>query len=277
MPNKKMPRVLAAAKANNRDEDDRKLKALIDECLVPAAIKAVGNKRDQVDLQTSSIVAQVIEKELSKVLEPCNDTKHLRARLIRAVEHKVIDILRKGGVHGRAPQFSQGRRGSLPEQAVVAAGPGTQLADAESVAQAAESFDRFREVLLAHAKDTKQRVILMEYVLAGKEWVEVAPSVGLSVEAARKYLSKIRPDLLPEICKPLRPNLDGPAWAITELLFVKRFTPAKVAETLGTTEQNVESVSATRIIPEIKRLYGKNAYEGLLRLTGNKRISKSTP
>jgi len=254
--------------ANGGHKLDPALKMLIDEHLVPAAIKAVGNKRDEADLKPESIVASVIAEEIPKAPGRCNDESHLRARLITAVKNKVIDRLRKRDVIDR---FNTNKA----HEGFSASGPGTQVANAESLAQAAESFKTFREILLALAKNTEERILLDEYVLAGKEWAQVASSAGLTAVAAKKHLSRRRSSLLEELCRPLRGQLDGESWAVAEGLIVERQSPTAVAETLGMTEHAVKTIFASRIIPEFKSLYGKNAYEGLLRLMGNKHLSKS--
>lgn len=276
MSNTNTPGVLTSANAKNGRDLDLALKSLVDEHLLPAARKAAGNKQDRVDLQPESVVASVIADELPNAIGRCQDEAHLRARLITAVQHKIIDRLRKGGDKGPPAQFSQRDMASSIAPASPAADPGprTQVADAESLAQAIEAHDRFREIVLAHAKNPEERIILDEYVLVGKDWADIARSAGLTVDVAKQRLSRRRRGLLQEVCEPLRAQLDGESWAVAEGVIVERRSPAALAASLGITEQEVRDIFAARVVPEFKSLYGKDAYDGLLRLMGNKHVSK---
>jgi DNA-directed RNA polymerase specialized sigma24 family protein len=269
------PGVLSAARAQDDASLRRALQRLVDEVLVPAAIRETGARRNQVEFLPESVVQSVIADDLARAIRECVDETHLRARLVRAIRHRVIDRTRKGGAAGAPRHWAIGpERGGQEPAAHSAERPPAMALARESALLDETAYRSLCATILQAPRDRTDRLLLEGYVLEGRRWDDVASTAGVSSAAARQRLTRLRSALLAKLCLPLRTMLDGESWAIAEALLVHRRAPADVGIALGLSSVQVERICRQRIVPTLALLHGDRGVTAILRLLGNRRLAR---
>lgn len=244
-----------------RSNDPVRVKSALDRLthdLTSHARASLGHRRNEVNNQAASIVQSVIARELGGGMDGFENDAHLRGRLHLGVENKIKDRLKTPKAKtGQVSQYADGR---LPDPSASGPGIGTQIVEAE------------REVALAPLLTAGladlDREIVVRSVLGEEDSKTVGRALGLSADAVRQRLHKLRPMLRKRLLEPVRKSVSATEWAALNACLIERLHPHAASELLGIKASELaamlERVMATRVGTAI----GDAGVAALVRLLG---------
>ena len=227
------------------------------------ARRYLGRQEGQADLQADSIVQSVMGRVFAEGLDQFHDDEHLRAGLHQRVKHLILDRKKKN----RPGAMPRGEEDDTIEATGAGPGPGTQVARHEEDALAEKRRRAFVDTCMATPLTERQRRLLAA-CLDGGSWSSVAETLEMSVGAAKKMMSDIRPKVLAHVFEPLRTRVDGRCWALIELHFVQRRSIETSSSALGldvdTAQRLLKHEIETAIVDHIGGVGGLQLFERLL-------------
>lgn len=219
----------------------------------------LGAKRDRADLNPESVVLSVLGGQLGRVVVRCNSDEHLLAFLKVAVKHKYLDRLK-----------SRQSRNADDDLVVPASGPGpaTHAFLAESAMHDIGGYSRLVDVLKRACSSDADEVMVGQFLLADKGWSAVAEQLNKKVSAAKVAFHRLRENLLIAAIGPLEQVLPPAEWRVARAVCIERLSPASAAEMLDIPEDTLRQTFQSRVLPELRALYGSPGVSVIHRLMG---------
>ncbi len=260
-------RVLVDALSSSDPERFRAaIEELTDQMVVQARAELHG-KRDRVDLIPESVAQSVIVHELGNIAQSDYESdEHLAGRLRLAIRNKIRTRLRKGGMRGPAVQSSQlGEHTIEPEASGI--GPGTHVSDMDERAAQDERFALLHTRLIEGLDPNDQQLVEL-CVLQNWDARRAAEQTGLSHDAARARLSRMRKQLRAAALEPVRTMVSANEWGIVHACLIERLAPAAICELFGMKPEQVASVIEDVLSGAITSELGPRGIEVLHQLLG---------
>lgn len=253
-------RILEGLLSEDADEVNRAYRLLTDD-LLGYARGLLRTRFNQVNLQEGSVVQSAVASLYEKGADRFENEDHLQGRMRLAVLRKIQDRI-KARKNRMVQQPEEGGYENDPGNS----GPGiaTRIADGEC------AFDV--GALLLNGLDSDDRNLVELGLLQNLDRKTLGQRLGLSDDAVRQRLSRLRPRLRASMLEPVRRRVHEDEWTVLNLCFVKKMSAKAAATELGLTEAQL-AMELYRLVEEcVKPMVGESGCDLLVRLIGRSKI-----
>ncbi|MBL9147771.1 MAG: hypothetical protein JNM94_03675 [Phycisphaerae bacterium] len=226
--------------------------------LVGWATHELGANGRRAELDPESIVQSVLAREAVRAIGEAHDDHHLWARLRLAVRHKIID-----------------RKRAIARRCNVELVDDVAIREDTTVEELVAEVPRraFADVVAAATDDPTRRHAIEAVFVEGRGTAEVAATCGLSDDALRAALSRIRPALARELVEPLREFLPADEWRFCNEVIVGRQPLEAAAAMVGWSVHEARERAGECIVAALVAVYGPTVARWLPRVMGLPRAS----
>ena len=275
------PRILEDLRSGDPDRESHALRTLMNAMLEHAA-RELGARRQFVNAQAESVVQQAMAKELaegSAAYRRFANDEHLFGRLSIAVTNRIRERLRRRKDNARHLEQLGKPSGDAPPQADPASpgmGPSTVVARRENRSRLDELNESSRERLMG-ATPAGDRELVRLVVFEGRRSEAVATELGLSADAVRQRMSRLRRRLRECLLGPVLAELGDDDRTLVEALFIERIDLEVLANPSAEAGGETAAVLAHRInqlvrTPLVESL-GDEGIVYLMRLLGKPKVA----
>ncbi len=275
------PRILEDLRSGDPDRESHALRTLMNAMLEHAA-RELGARRQFVNAQAESVVQQAMAKELaegSAAYRRFANDEHLFGRLSIAVTNRIRERLRRRKDNARHLEQLGKPSEDAPPQADPASpgmGPSTVVARRENRSRLDELNEASRERLMG-ATPAGDRELVRLVVFEGRRSEAVATELGLSADAVRQRMSRLRRRLRECLLGPALAELGDEDRTLVEALFIERIDLEVLANPSAEAGGETAAVLAHRInqlvrTPLVESL-GDEGIVYLMRLLGKPKVA----
>ena len=275
------PRILEDLRSGDPDRESHALRTLMNAMLEHAA-RELGARRHFVNAQAESVVQHAMARELaegSAAYRRFANDEHLFGRLSIAVTNRIRERLRRRKDNARHLEQLGKPSEDAPPQADPASpgmGPSTVVARRENRSRLDELNEASRERLMG-ATPAGDRELVRLVVFEGRRSEAVATELGLSADAVRQRMSRLRRRLRECLLGPVLAELGDDDRTLVEALFIERIDLEVLANPSAEAGGETAAVLAHRInqlvrTPLVESL-GDEGVVYLMRLLGKPKVA----
>jgi len=270
------PRILEDLQSGDPDRESHALRTLMNAMLEHAA-RELGARRQFVNAQAESVVQHAMARELaegSAAYRRFANDEHLFGRLSIAVTNRIRERLRrrKDNAHHLA-QLGKPSDDAPPQAdpASPGMGPSTVVARRENRSRLDDLNEESRERLMA-ATPAGDRELVRLVVFEGRRSEAVAAELGLSADAVRQRMSRLRRRLRECLLGPVLAELGDDDRTLVEALFIERIDLEVLTNPAAEARGETAAVLAHRINQLVRtplvEILGDEGVVYLMRLLG---------
>jgi len=263
MEHREQPQILADLQSRDPARESTALRTLM-HVLLENAERELGARRRFVNAQADSVVQHAIVRELADgtaAYQRFANDEQLYGRMHLAVSHRIHELLRSRKETARhREQLGNAEPDAARNLDPAAPGPGPSTIAARNEHRTRlDELNAASRARLIDALSTADRDVVQLAVIEGRRSEAVGAELGISADAVRMKMSRLRRRLRERLLRPILATLNSDDRALVEALFIERVD----LELLSTPAAEAHGHTASLIARRMSELLNVSLIESL--------------